>query len=388
MQLIYFLLHLRTVSFVVSEEIKCDPFPFGTNFVNVVVAAFLGSILPNFCPCTYPCTAESVKEHVQFFYTKSGLEYYYQLDINNTDDRNMIVQEDDIKFIIHGYTDKVQFNKTGWMEPTGIALANALTNGIVILVDYKSVSSCSYSRSVEEIVPSIGLYLAKVIVELELDTDKIELIGHSIGAHIAGYAGVTLNGTIGRITGLDPAGPGFDETEHGLNKTCARFVQVLHTNPGELGTNKPRGSLNFYANNKTTTQPGCPFKQCGHAKAIFYYFASLFPQYEFIGVDCEQQDSREADTVFSRFGFFTDDIEGSFCFNTTSCFPFIDESSASSTENTNTTASSELDDIVTKVSTVTDEISSSTQFQKSFKATKKYKSGKMIISTQNKLNDQ
>lgn len=68
------------------------------------------------------------------------------------------------------------------MEPTGIALANA-TNGIVILVDYKNVSSCSYSRTVEEIVPSIGSYIAQVIDELELDTDKIELIGHSLGTH-------------------------------------------------------------------------------------------------------------------------------------------------------------------------------------------------------------
>lgn len=87
------------------------------------------------------------------------------------------------------------------MEPTGFALANA-TNGTVILVDYKNVSSCSYSRSVQEIVPSIGVYLAEVIARLNLDTDKIELIGHSLGAHIAGYVGASLNGSIGRITGL------------------------------------------------------------------------------------------------------------------------------------------------------------------------------------------
>lgn len=81
-----------------------------------------------------------------------------------------------------------------------MALANA-TNSTVILVDYKNVSSCSYSRSVQEIAPSIGNYLAQVITRLELDTDNIELIGHSLGAHIAGYAGASLNGTIGRITG-------------------------------------------------------------------------------------------------------------------------------------------------------------------------------------------
>lgn len=95
----------------------------------------------------------------------------------------------------------LKFSVIGWMEPTGFALANA-TNGTVILVDYKNISSCSYSRSVQEIVPSIGLYLAEIITQLKLDTDKVELIGHSLGAHIAGYAGASLNGSISRITGL------------------------------------------------------------------------------------------------------------------------------------------------------------------------------------------
>lgn len=43
----------------------------------------------------------------------SGLEYYHQLDVNSTNDWNSIFADDDIKFIIHGYTDRVQFNKTG-----------------------------------------------------------------------------------------------------------------------------------------------------------------------------------------------------------------------------------------------------------------------------------
>lgn len=58
------------VSFVASEDTKCDPFPFGTNILNVVVAAIIGTILPNSCPCSYPCSVQGVKEHVQFFYTK------------------------------------------------------------------------------------------------------------------------------------------------------------------------------------------------------------------------------------------------------------------------------------------------------------------------------
>lgn len=60
---------ILAVGFAASEESKCDPFPFGTNILHVVVAAIIGSILPNFCPC-HPCTVLSVEEHIQFFYTK------------------------------------------------------------------------------------------------------------------------------------------------------------------------------------------------------------------------------------------------------------------------------------------------------------------------------
>lgn len=68
--MVYKFVFLLTVSFVASEESKCDPFPFGTNIFNVVFAAIFGSILPNSCPCGYPCTAKTVDKHVQFFYTK------------------------------------------------------------------------------------------------------------------------------------------------------------------------------------------------------------------------------------------------------------------------------------------------------------------------------
>lgn len=97
---------------------------------------------------------------------------------------------------------------------------------------------------------------------------------------------------------------------------------MLHTNGGDLGSSKLLGDVDFYANNKSASQPGCPFKQCGHAKAIFYYYASLLPQYEFIGFDCERQHAKQS-ASFSRFGIFNDGDEGEFCFNTTACFPYM-----------------------------------------------------------------
>lgn len=100
---------------------------------------------------------------------------------------------------------------------------------------------------------------------------------------------------------------------------------MLHTDPGDFGTVFNRGHVDFWANNRTELQPGCTFKQCGHGKAIYYYFASLFPQYKFIGRNCLALDMTcltciNSDT--SRFGLFNDGKIGQFFIDTTPCFPY------------------------------------------------------------------
>lgn len=65
----------------------------------------------------------------------------------------------------------------------------------------------------------------------------LHLIGHSLGAHICGFAAKELTKrrnkwTVKRITGLDPAQPCFnnaDQSVH-LHKDDAPFVDVIHTN--------------------------------------------------------------------------------------------------------------------------------------------------------------
>lgn len=66
--------------------------------------------------------------------------------------------------------------------------------------------------------------------------NKIQIVGHSLGAHIGAFVGQDLGGRVGRITGLDPAGVFFDlQARHlRLDPTDARFVDVIHTNSGKF----------------------------------------------------------------------------------------------------------------------------------------------------------
>lgn len=85
--------------------------------------------------------------------------------------------------------------------------------------------------------------------------NRVHFIGHSLGAHLAGYTGYHLQHdfglTLGRITGLDPAEPLFSNTDPiiRLDRLDARYVDVIHTDAspfvstGGLGLLEPIGHV-------------------------------------------------------------------------------------------------------------------------------------------------
>ncbi|CAG2101627.1 unnamed protein product [Medioppia subpectinata] len=114
----------------------------------------------------------------------------------------------------------------------------------------------------------VGAMLAYFVTTLtktfKIKNDKFWLIGHSLGGQTVGYAGKRLNNPqVFRITGLDPAGPGFhyeNITMH-LDKSDATFVDVWHTDSAEsfsegMGSLSKRGHLDFFPNGGLM-QPGC-----------------------------------------------------------------------------------------------------------------------------------
>lgn len=91
--------------------------------------------------------------------------------------------------------------------------------------------------------------LIDVLVGYGMNLQNVTMVGHSLGAHIAGRAAKQLKsvGRIGVIVGLDPASVGFDffATQKRLTDTDAEYVQVIHTDGDKFGFSNPMGHGEF-----------------------------------------------------------------------------------------------------------------------------------------------
>lgn len=101
----------------------------------------------------------------------------------------------------------------------------------VFVVDWSSIAGQSYSnavQAVEDIGGFVGQFAKLLENSYELKLSNVKVVGHSLGAHIAGCVGSALSGKASVITGLDPAGPSFSEgnIKNRLDKSDAQFVEV------------------------------------------------------------------------------------------------------------------------------------------------------------------
>lgn len=187
-------------------------------------------------------------------------------------------------FVIHGY------RPTGsppiWLDNIKeMLLVRKDMNVIVVDWNY-GAANVNYFKAVDNTHKTADNLTAfiKKMQEHGASLSSIHMIGVSLGAHISGFVGANLDGLIGRITALDPAGPQFTGTtpDKRLDVTDAKFVDVLHTDIDALGFRAPLGHIDFYANGGTD-QPGCPktifsgssYFKCDHQRSVNLYLDSL-----------------------------------------------------------------------------------------------------------------
>nr|XP_019552886.2 phospholipase A1-like [Aedes albopictus] len=154
----------------------------------------------------------------------------------------------------------------------------------VIVVDWSSCAArwnyVAVAFCVNEVGKTVGLMLLSLNKSKGLALEDVYVIGHSLGAHVAGISGKTVGrGRISTIMALDPALPliGFWDKSKRVAKGDAQYVEVIHTNGGYLGYLEPIGTADFYPNGGVA-QPGCGFNFggiCAHSRSWELFVESL-----------------------------------------------------------------------------------------------------------------
>ncbi|XP_030842162.1 pancreatic lipase-related protein 2 isoform X2 [Strongylocentrotus purpuratus] len=148
------------------------------------------------------------------------------------------------KIFVHGWKDSMQWGS--WEKFRDRFLDTYDVN--VIYVDWSKGSGMGYLKSTAN-TRVVGREIAKLIEAFNAATgatfDSMHIIGHSLGAHTAGYAGEACQDptsnkgeAVGRITGLDPAGPEFSgnlDNACRLDRSDAPFVDIMHTDGEVVG---------------------------------------------------------------------------------------------------------------------------------------------------------
>jgi len=211
------------------------------------------------------------------------------------------------KILVHGFLSTC---KGGEFEKMAAGLLDILDVNVV-RVDWSSGNGFPYEQATANtrvVGAQIALFIRRLRDQFYMNPADFHIIGHSLGAHTAGYAGDRYAGSrvegLGRITGLDPAEPYFEWLHDSirLDPSDAQFVDVIHTNGESIfnvvvggsgfGLMQKSGHVDFYPNGGLR-QPGCEHKDlcndifqgnimqisdkvaCSHSRAISYFIESL-----------------------------------------------------------------------------------------------------------------
>lgn len=191
--------------------------------------------------------------------------------------------------IVHGYRSK---GRAHWVQRIKDEIL-AVEKATVVVVDWSAgarAANYSVAAGGTRTVARLSALLVKALVDAgNLSTSRVHYIGHSLGAQAGGFFGQDVQkltgAKVGRITGLDPAGPLFEYFDAYLSKEHADFVDVIHTSMGmgfnfirgRLGITKSTGHVDFYPNGGKH-QPGCRAfgrLDCSHSRAALYYANSI-----------------------------------------------------------------------------------------------------------------
>jgi len=172
------------------------------------------------------------------------------------------------KMIVHGFVQRFTIEWVHEMKSRYLSYRDLN----VIVLDWSRGNRPPYgqaSANTRVVGAMIAIQIRLLCSLKNITADSFHILGHSLGAHVAGFAGKYLNGSLGQITGFDPAGPGFENVsgKRGLWASDAAFVDVIHTDASRLGKADPSGHVDIYPNGGQN-QPGCDYMSVFFFKGI------------------------------------------------------------------------------------------------------------------------
>ncbi|XP_054922869.2 pancreatic triacylglycerol lipase-like [Dermacentor andersoni] len=238
-----------------------------------------------------------------------------------------------VKLIIHGFGSS---GKRSWVHRMVDALLAAGDVNVLVVDWEKGATLPNYVQAAAN-ARLVGRQVAQAVrrlLRLGAQPRDFHLVGFSLGAHVAGFAGAELR-NLSRITGLDPAAPlfeGYDHTSR-LDPTDAKLVDVIHSNGdsflrGGLGAFEPLGHVDYYPNGGKA-QLGCNSvfvgalsdifwghwqSLCHHRRALQLFTESANPQCPFPAFTCASYEHFQRGECFpcerptdcSYMGYFAD----------------------------------------------------------------------------------
>ncbi|XP_029680014.1 phospholipase A1-like isoform X1 [Formica exsecta] len=189
-----------------------------------------------------------------------------------------------IVFLVHGFTSSgnntnnydlaLQLVEKDYTVFSLDWSAAACTDGIPIIKLLEYPAAVKNTREIGELMAK---YVITLITDCKIPLDNITFVGHSLGAHVCGFAAKNIHnlgyGKMPLIIGADPAAPlfGWNKCENRLCKTDAIHVIIVHTSLLGMQSNMGDVDLRF---NGGKEQPNCaPLDlSCSHTRSMVYLF--------------------------------------------------------------------------------------------------------------------
>lgn len=245
-----------------------------------------------------------IQDFNPFFSPETDL--IYELFTRNNPNESQILTMGDADSITSSYFNPslpTRFTVHGWTGDGGSSMNERIRDAYMELGDFNVIyvdwgagaQTPNYIAARNRVGPTgtqVGVFIRFLSEVSGARTSDMTIIGYSLGAHVAGFAGKKLAGQfrLGAIVALDAAGPlfSFDRPDQRLDVRDADYVETIHTNIGVLGFSEPIGHASFYPN-FGRRQPGCgvdPAGSCAHGRSHRLFTESLTTEVGFYARQC------------------------------------------------------------------------------------------------------